>query len=83
MTLCDPKAVVLGNEPVRVEGRVVGRVTSGSYGVSVRSSIAFAYLPAELANVGTRAEILVFGNWIPANVVKGPIYDPKGIKVRT
>ena len=83
MTLADPKAVVLGNEPVRVDGRVVGRVTSGSYGVSVRSSIAFAYLPAELAMRGTLAEVLVFGNWIPSHVVKGPIYDPKGLKVRT
>lgn len=83
MTLADPKAVVLGNEPVRVNGRVAGRVTTGSYGVSVKSSIAFAYIPSELATVGNQAEILVFGNWIPATVVKGPLYDPKGIKVRT
>ncbi len=83
MILTDPKAVVLSNEPVRVKGQVVGRVTSGAYGASVRSSIAFVYLPSEMAAAGTEAEILVFGEWIPAHVVKGPIYDPKGHRVRT
>ncbi|MFI5193134.1 MAG: glycine cleavage T C-terminal barrel domain-containing protein, partial [Chitinophagales bacterium] len=81
--LADPKAVVLGNEPVRVDGQVLGRVTSGSYGAHIQSSIAFAYLPVDRAAVGTRTEILVFGNWIAAKVMQGPLYDPKGIKVKT
>jgi len=83
MILDDPRAVVLGNEPVRVNGKVLGRVTSGAYGVSIKSSIAFAYLPAEWTAVDTQTEVLVFGNWIMAKIVKGPLYDPKGIKVRT
>jgi glycine cleavage system aminomethyltransferase T/glycine/D-amino acid oxidase-like deaminating enzyme len=83
MILDDSKAVVLGNEPVRMNGKVLGRVTSGSYGVSIRSSIAFAYLPVEFTVVGTKTEILVFGNWIAATIVQGPLYDPKGQKVRT
>ena len=82
LTLSDPKAVVLGNEPVRIDGKVVGRVTSGGYGVTIQASIAFAYLPAEFVRVGTQSEILVFGNWISAEVRKGPLYDPKGLKVR-
>jgi len=32
--------------------------------------------------VGTQSEVLVFGNWIAAEVRKGPLYDPKGLKVR-
>ena len=83
MILDDSKAVVLGNEPVRMDGKVLGRVTSGSYGVSIRSSIAFAYLPVEFTVVGTKTEILVFGTWITATIVQGPLYDPKGKKVRT
>jgi 4-methylaminobutanoate oxidase (formaldehyde-forming) len=81
--LDDPKAVVLGNEPVRVDGNVLGRVTSGAYGVSIKSSIAFAYLPTEHATIGLQTEILVFGNWIAGRIVKGPLYDPKGEKIRT
>lgn len=81
--LNDPKAVVLGNEPVRVNGTVSGRVTSGAYGVSIAASIAFAYLPVELATVGNQTEILVFGNWIKGTIVQGPLYDAKGNKVRS
>ncbi len=83
MILENPKAIVLGNEPVRVNGKVSGRVTSGSYGAYIQSSIAFAYLPVQLSAIGTETEILVFGNWIPAKIVKGPLYDPKGLKVRS
>jgi len=79
----DPKAVVLGNEPVRVANKVVGRVTSGSYGVSIGASIAFAYLPVELALAGTQTEILVFGYWISGQVVRGPLYDPQSQKIKS
>lgn len=43
--LDDPRAVALGGEPVRVGSRVVGQVTSGGYGYTVASSIAYAHLP--------------------------------------
>lgn len=82
IVLDNPRAVVLSNEPVRVNGKVTGRVTSGGYGASSGSSIAFAYLPVELATAGTATEILVFGNWIKGKIVKGPLYDPKGLNVR-
>ena len=38
-------SVALGSEPVRVDGEIVGRVTSGGYGYTVERSIAYAYLP--------------------------------------
>ncbi len=44
IVLDDPRAVVLGSEPVRVGGRVSGRVTSAGYGYTVGASIAYAYL---------------------------------------
>ncbi len=47
LTLADSRAVALGSEPVRVEGALVGRVTSGGYGYTVERSIAYAYLPAK------------------------------------
>ena len=79
----DPRSLVLGNEPVRISGRILGRVTSGGYGIGIASSIAFAYLPIECAVAETKVEILVFGEWIAGKLVKGPIYDPRGIRVRT
>ena len=55
LLLDDPRAVALGNEPVRGRAaRSLGRVTSGGYGYTVERSIAYAYLPAEHAEPGTR-----------------------------
>ncbi len=82
LVLDDPLAVPLGSEPVRVDGDVVGRVTSGNQGFRVGVAIAFAYLPADRADLGRRVEVEVFGHWIPAEVVKDPLYDPDGARIR-
>jgi 4-methylaminobutanoate oxidase (formaldehyde-forming) len=81
LVLDDPRSVCLGNEPVRIDGAVVGRVTSGGYGFAVERSIAYAYLPPDRA-IGTRGEIEVFGEWIGFEVAREPLYDPKGERIR-
>ncbi len=80
--MADPLAVPLGSEPVRVEGAVVGRVTSGNFGFRVGGAIGFAYLPTEVADFGRRVEIEIFGEWIEAAVVSDPIWDPGGERIR-
>ncbi len=45
LVLDDPLSVCLGNEPIRIDGAIAGRVTSGGYGFAVERSIAYA-LPA-------------------------------------
>ena len=77
----DPLAVALGNEPVSVDGRVCGRVTSGGYGYTVGRSIAYAYLPAG-AGPGTDVELDLFGTPMRGEVVEEPLFDPKGERVR-
>jgi glycine cleavage system aminomethyltransferase T/glycine/D-amino acid oxidase-like deaminating enzyme len=81
LVLDDPRSVCLGNEPVRVDGAIVGRVTSGGLGYSVGKSIAYAYLPPD-AGIGTRGEIDVFGEWVGFEVVREPLYDPSGERIR-
>jgi glycine cleavage system aminomethyltransferase T/glycine/D-amino acid oxidase-like deaminating enzyme len=81
ITLEDPRAVALGNEPVRVRDEIVGRVTSGGYGYTVERSIAYAYLPAELAE-GTAVEIDIFGDWVAGVVAAEPLFDPEGARIR-
>jgi glycine cleavage system aminomethyltransferase T/glycine/D-amino acid oxidase-like deaminating enzyme len=83
LVLDDPRAVALGNEPVRVDGRIVGRVTSGGYGYSVERSIAYAYLPSEKGALGTSGEVEVFGDWVGFEVAREPLYDPKGERIRS
>jgi len=81
LVLADPTAVCLGTEPVRVDGRPVGRVTSGGYGYRVEASIAYAYLPDAVAD-GTRVEVGMFGQWQAATVAPEPLYDPSNSRVR-
>jgi 4-methylaminobutanoate oxidase (formaldehyde-forming) len=82
LLLADPRSVTLGNEPVRANGDIAGRVTSGGYGYTVERSIAYAYLPAELAEPGTAVQVEVFGDWIDAEVAREPLFDPAGERVR-
>ena len=82
LVLDDPRSVCLGNEPVRVGGDVVGRVSSGGYGFADERSIAYAYLPPDLAAIGTRGEVEVFGEWVGFEVAREPLYDPIGARIR-
>ena len=81
ITLEDPRAVALGNEPVRLDGTIVGRVTSGGYGYTVERSIAYAYLPAKV-DEGVAVEIDVFGQWVGGKVAREPLFDPESARVR-
>jgi glycine cleavage system aminomethyltransferase T len=82
LVLDDPRSVALGSEPVRVDGRIAGRVTSGGYGYTVGRSIAYAYLPAEDAAVGRQVQVEIFGEWVGGEVADEPLFDPKGERIR-
>jgi glycine cleavage system aminomethyltransferase T/glycine/D-amino acid oxidase-like deaminating enzyme len=82
IVLADPRSVALGSEPVRVAGEIVGRVTSGGYGFRVDRSIAYAYVPADRADPGRAVEVEVFGEWVPGEIVRDPLYDPAGAAIR-
>jgi len=81
LVLSDPRSIALGSEPVRVAGSPVGRVTSGGYGFTVDSSIAYAYLPAE-QDVGTEVAVEIFGRWVEGEVASEPLFDPAGQRIR-
>ena len=83
LVLDDPRSVALGNEPVRIDGRIVGRVTTGGYGFAVERSIAYAYLPPDQAAIGTRGEVEMFGEWIGFEVAREPLWDPEGARIRS
>jgi glycine cleavage system T protein len=82
LLLGDRGVIALGGEPVRIDGQIAGRVTSGGYGYTIERSIAYAYVPKDAATAGTNAEIQVFGRWIPAVVAADPLFDPAGERIR-
>jgi glycine cleavage system aminomethyltransferase T/glycine/D-amino acid oxidase-like deaminating enzyme len=70
-----------GGEPVRRDGRVVGRVRSCAYGFTVRRNIALATVPPELEE-GARVAVEVLGEPVGATVAPDVLYDPDHLRVR-
>ncbi len=57
--------------------RPVGRVTSGTFAPSVERSIAMGYVPADLAEPGTRLAVEIRGRQVPCTVTETPFYNRK------
>ena len=75
-------AVVLGSEPVRIGGEVVGRVTSGGFGYTLGASIAYAYLPIEAQAGHRRSRSTSSARGSAAWSLAEPLFDPTGDRVR-
>ena len=84
LTLSDSRTVALGKEPVRtMDGKIIGWVAAGGYGYSVGKSIIYAYLPIEYSKAGTELEVEFFGEQVCASVVRTPLWDPKGERIKS
>ncbi|MEA2520717.1 MAG: dimethylglycine oxidase [Actinomycetota bacterium] len=73
--------VVMGGEPVLIDGEPVGYVTSAGFGPSVGRSIAYAWVPADLQEAA-RVDIAYFERMLPAVIVSEPLFDPEGVRLR-
>jgi 4-methylaminobutanoate oxidase (formaldehyde-forming) len=62
-------------------GKVVGVTTSGNFGYTTGKSIAFAYLPSEIAGE-SGFEIEAFGEVSAARRHDGPLYDPENKRLK-
>jgi glycine cleavage system aminomethyltransferase T len=80
LLLDDPAAVVLGKEPVHLDGAPAGYVTSASYGYTLGRCVAYAWLPS--LPTGTGVHIGYFGEMLPATVTEEPLFDPKMNRIR-
>ena len=83
LVLDDPLSAATGSEPVRIDGAIAGRVTSGGYGYTVERSIAYAYVPSDRAEPGQRVEVSMFGHWMGAEIASEPLYDPRGLQIKS
>jgi 4-methylaminobutanoate oxidase (formaldehyde-forming) len=70
-----------GGETILLDGKVIGRTTSTGYGHSVAKTIAFGYLPADVAK-HTHFEIEAFGKSYPARRVPRCLYDPQMARLK-
>nr|WP_190853815.1 FAD-dependent oxidoreductase [Streptomyces aurantiacus] len=80
LLLDDPASVVLGKEPVYVDGVAAGYVTSAAYGYTVGRCVAYAWLPVLPAGTGVSVEY--FGEKVAATVADEPLFDPEMTRIR-
>ena len=85
--LADPGPLLYHTEPLIVDGKVAGYLTSGGYGHSLGAAIGLGYVPtrpgqpiAEL--LASRFEVEVAGRRISATASLEPMYDPKSARIR-
>ena len=75
-------ADVMGDEPIWVDGKVAGWVTSGGFGHYVNQSLAQGYLPSELVKPDVQLEIEILGERRPARLQMDPPFDPEAKRMR-
>jgi dimethylglycine dehydrogenase len=75
-------ADVIGDEPIWLDGAVVGWVTSGGYAHNSGVSLALGYVPKEHANVDGPWQIELLGERLAARVQNAPIWDANAERMR-
>jgi 4-methylaminobutanoate oxidase (formaldehyde-forming) len=73
---------IYGGEAVHFDGQVISRLRSGGYGFTVNRNIAFAYLPLDVAKIGTPLTVELFESHVAAQVSPDVSVDPKGERLR-
>ncbi len=83
LLLVEDEYVPANGDVLLSAGQECGRVTSAAFGHSVGHPLALGYLPASLAVEGTAVVVADrAGGSHPARVVRRPLYDPEGTRLR-
>lgn len=84
--LTDARALLYHEEPILLNGRISGHVTSGMYGHRLDASLGMGWLRAPGITADwlatQRIEVEVAGERVQATVQLAPFYDPKNQRVR-
>ena len=75
-------ADVWADEPIFAGDDVVGFVTSGGYAHWSEKSIALGFAPVELMDGGAEFTVEILGERRAARLVREPILDPRGERMR-
>ena len=82
ITFDDIRAVPLGNEPIRWNGEIIGRVKSGGQGYTLGKAIGYAYLPLRATTPGQELDVEFFGEWRRGRIQSEPLFDPTSERVK-
>ncbi|MEM7070927.1 MAG: FAD-dependent oxidoreductase [Pseudomonadota bacterium] len=65
-----------GNEPIFIDGKVVGRATAGGYGHSIQKSLLLGYIETSYSDIGNICEVRILDQLRPAKIIAESPYDP-------
>jgi dimethylglycine dehydrogenase len=77
-----PEADASGYEPIMLQSRMVGFVTSGGYGHCAGMSLAMGYLQSEVSDTQTGLSVTILGERRDCRVLKQAAIDPSGSRMR-
>ena len=75
-------ADAIGDEPVWLDGNVVGWITSGGYAHHSKASVALGYVPREVAEQDSGWEIEMLGERLPARLQPYALFDHNRERMR-
>ncbi len=82
LSIADHGVDALGDEPVRVDGKSIGWVTSGAYAHWVGKSVAMAYVEKAYDDPAIVFDVEILGQHCAATLVPAPLFDPAGSIMR-
>ena len=71
-----------GSEPIRCNGKLIGRATSGGYGWRLRKSLAMAMVRPDFGEVGTVLEIFILGQPHRATIIQDTPFDTNNERLK-
>ena len=74
---------VTNNEAVVKDGKSIGYITSGGFAHYVKKSVAYSYLDEEILKANEKFQVEINGNFYNSTIIKEPLYDPRGTKMRS
>ena len=80
----------IGKAPARAHteildeiGKTIGEITSGGFGPSVNKPVAMGYIQTAFATPGTKVQLMVRGQTLPAEVVALPFAPHRYFKSKS
>ncbi len=71
-----------GNEPIILNGEVIGRATAGGYAHFIKKSIVLGYVKTEYAKIGLQCQVRILDKLLNARIVPESPYDPENHALR-
>jgi len=65
------------------DGKSIGYISSGGFAHHVKKSVAYSYLDEEILKTNEKFQVEINGDFYNCSIIKEPLYDAKGIKMRS